>query len=85
MDTGTLPSTVAQALAAAVALGADRLDAQLLLLHALGRAPHDRAWLLAHDDDAMPEAAWSALAAQLRAAWRASRWPTCWARRNSTA
>ncbi|SEK13686.1 MULTISPECIES: peptide chain release factor N(5)-glutamine methyltransferase [unclassified Variovorax] len=66
MDTGNpLPSTVAQALAAAVALGADRLDAQLLLLHALGRAPHDRAWLLAHDTDAMPEAAWSALAAQL--------------------
>jgi release factor glutamine methyltransferase len=66
MDTGNpLPSTVAQALAAAVALGADRLDAQLLLLHALGRAPHDRAWLLAHDTDAMPEAAWTALAAQL--------------------
>ena len=60
-----LPSTVAQALAAGVALGVDRLDAQLLLLHALGRAPHDRAWLLAHDTDAMPGAAWSALAAQL--------------------
>ncbi|MEZ2299808.1 peptide chain release factor N(5)-glutamine methyltransferase [Variovorax sp. RCC_210] len=67
MDTADnpLPSTVAQALAAAVALGVERLDAQLLLLHALGRAPHDRAWLLAHDTDAMPEAAWSALAAQL--------------------
>ncbi|SDY66351.1 [protein release factor]-glutamine N5-methyltransferase [Variovorax sp. YR634] len=60
-----LPSTVAQALTAAVALGIDRLDAQLLLLHALGRAPHDRAWLLAHDTDAMPDSAWSALAAQL--------------------
>jgi release factor glutamine methyltransferase len=59
------PSTVAQALAASIALGVDRLDAQLLLLHALGRAPHDRAWLLAHDTDAMPDAAWSALAAQL--------------------
>lgn len=59
------PSTVAQALAAAVALGIDRLDAQLLLLHALGRATHDRAWLLAHDTDAMPDAAWSALSAQL--------------------
>jgi len=59
------PSTVAQALAAAVALGVDRLDAQLLLLHALGRAAHDRAWLLAHDTDAMPDAAWSALSAQL--------------------
>ncbi|MGE8200370.1 peptide chain release factor N(5)-glutamine methyltransferase [Variovorax sp. 2RAF20] len=59
------PSTVAQALAAAVALGVERLDAQLLLLHALGRAPHDRAWLLAHDTDAMPDAAWAALCAQL--------------------
>lgn len=67
MDTtdNPLPSSVAQALAAAVALGVERLDAQLLLLHALGRAPHDRAWLLAHDTDAMPEAAWAALAAQL--------------------
>jgi len=27
-----------------------RLDAQLLLLHVLGRSPRDRAWLLAHDD-----------------------------------
>ncbi|MET3477134.1 peptide chain release factor N(5)-glutamine methyltransferase [Variovorax atrisoli] len=59
------PATVAQALAASIALGVDRLDAQLLLLHALGRAPHDRAWLLAHDTDAMPDAAWSALAARL--------------------
>lgn len=65
MKTATTPSTVAQALAAAVALGVDRLDAQLLLLHALGRAPHDRAWLLAHDTDAMSEAAWTALSEQL--------------------
>jgi release factor glutamine methyltransferase len=56
---------VAEALAAAAALGVDRLDAQLLLLHALGRAPHDRAWLLAHDTDAMSDAAWASLAAQL--------------------
>ena len=65
MTEATAPSTVAQALAAAVALGVDRLDAQLLLLHALGRAPHDRAWLLAHDTDAMSDAAWVGLAAQL--------------------
>jgi release factor glutamine methyltransferase len=32
----------------------DRLDAQLLLLHALGRPLHDRAWLLAHDTDTLP-------------------------------
>jgi release factor glutamine methyltransferase len=48
---------VAQALAAGLALGLERLDAQLLLLHALGRAPSDRAWLLAHDSDALPAAA----------------------------
>ncbi len=40
-------ATVAQALAHARAIGVDRLDAQLLLAHCLGRA---RAWLLAHDD-----------------------------------
>ena len=45
--------TVAEALAAARVAGLDRLDAQLLLDHHLGR---DRGWLLAHDDDAlMPE------------------------------
>ena len=65
MTDATAPSTVAQALSAAVALGVARLDAQLLLLHALGRAPHDRAWLLAHDTDAMSHATWAALAAQL--------------------
>jgi len=65
MTTATTPSTVAQALAAAMALGVDRLDAQLLLLHTLGRAPHERAWLLAHDTDAMPEPAWTALTERL--------------------
>ena len=43
--------TVARALAAAVAGGLDRLDAQLLLLNALGQRKQDRAWLLAHDRD----------------------------------
>jgi release factor glutamine methyltransferase len=42
---------IAQTLRHAIALGVDRLDAQLLLLHTLGRAEHDRAWLLAHDSD----------------------------------
>lgn len=50
-------ATLAQALRAAAAAGLDRLDAQLLLLHALGRPAHDRAWLLAHDDDVLPDAA----------------------------
>ena len=57
------PETVAQALAAAAALGVERLDAQLLLLHALGRPVHERAWLVAHDTDALPAAAWHAFAA----------------------
>jgi release factor glutamine methyltransferase len=46
----TPPPTLAQALEAARRRGLERLDAQILLLHVLGRSPHDRAWLLAHDD-----------------------------------
>lgn len=44
------------ALAAAAAQGLARLDAQLLLLHVLARAPSDRAWLIAHDDDVLSPA-----------------------------
>jgi release factor glutamine methyltransferase len=43
-------------LAAAATLGLDRLDAQLLLLHALGRPPTERAWLIAHDTDPLDAA-----------------------------
>jgi release factor glutamine methyltransferase len=46
-------ATLASALRHATDLGLARLDAQMLLLHALGRTPHDRAWLLAHDSDAL--------------------------------
>ena len=46
--------TLAQSLKRAQTLGLARIDAQLLHLHALGRSPHDRAWLLAHDSDALP-------------------------------
>ena len=43
-------------LAAAIkTFGLDRLDAQLLLLHALGKPAGERAWLLAHDADALEE------------------------------
>ena len=49
--------SISQALAAAQTLGLDRLDAQLLLLHALGKPADARAWLLAHDDDVLPEQA----------------------------
>lgn len=47
-------TTVAQALQAALRLGLDRLDAQLLLLHALGKRDSERAWLLAYDDYLLP-------------------------------
>jgi len=51
----THPSlTLAQSLQRAHALGLARIDAQVLHLHALGREPHDRAWLLTHDSDVMP-------------------------------
>jgi len=46
--------TVGEALAQARASGLDRLDAQLLLGHATGRS---RAWLVAHDGDALDTAA----------------------------
>ncbi|MDP3170342.1 MAG: peptide chain release factor N(5)-glutamine methyltransferase [Polaromonas sp.] len=56
MTAPTLPNTLsmAQALTAAQTLGLERLDAQLLLLHALDRPDSDRGWLLAHDGDVLP-------------------------------
>jgi release factor glutamine methyltransferase len=59
--------TIAQAIHYAQSLGLERLDAQLLVLHVLGRLPSGRAWLLAHGDDALPsseQAALQALAAR---------------------
>ena len=47
----------ARAVQGAQSQGLERLDAQMLLLHAMGRAPHDRAWLLAHGEDTVPAAA----------------------------
>ena len=52
----TTSPTLAQALAQAHTLGLARIDAQLLLLHAVSRPDAGRAWLLAHDTDAMDEA-----------------------------
>ena len=49
--------TLAQALSQARTLGLERIDAQLLLLHALARPDAGRAWLLAHDTDALDPAA----------------------------
>ena len=51
-----LPATVQQALLRARQAGLDQLDAQVLLLHRLGRSPHDRAWLIGHDTDPLPAA-----------------------------
>ena len=42
--------SIADALRWATSAGIDRLDGQLLLLHAVGRPNHDRSWLVAHDD-----------------------------------
>jgi release factor glutamine methyltransferase len=56
---------IADALRQAREAGVERLDAQWLLGHHLGR---DRAWLLAHDDEPLPAAL-------------ASAWPTLLARR----
>ena len=47
-------NTLADALRQLQARGLPRLEAQMLLLHALGQPPHARAWLLAHDADALP-------------------------------
>lgn len=60
------PPSVAAALQAGLRVGLDRLDAQLLLLFALGRAPHDRAWLLTHDGDPLDPGEWSRVAALFR-------------------
>ena len=59
----TLPQTLVQALASAQAKGLERIDAQMLLLHALGRPDAGRAWLLAHDTDALDSAAQARFAA----------------------
>lgn len=64
------PWTVQQALEQARARGLERIDAQMLLLHALGRPLHDRAWLLTHDTDTLPasvQAQYTALCARRQA------------------
>jgi release factor glutamine methyltransferase len=51
------PLSITQTLAHAGSSGLARIDAQRLLLHALGRPLDDRAWLLAHDTDALSPSA----------------------------
>ena len=50
----TLADALRQAETQGRSHGLTRLDAQRLLLHALARDPNDRAWLLAHDTNALP-------------------------------
>ena len=49
------PQSCAQALATAQALGLDRLDTHLLLLHTLGKPGSARAWLLTHDTEVLTQ------------------------------
>jgi release factor glutamine methyltransferase len=49
-------TTIAHTFRSLLTQGLDRLDAQLLLLHALQRPETDRAWLLVHDADALDDA-----------------------------
>ena len=46
---------MAQALQQGLSLGLPRLEVQMLLLLALHRDPNDRAWLLAHDQEGVPQ------------------------------
>jgi release factor glutamine methyltransferase len=43
-------------LQAAAQSGLDRLDAQLLMLHALGKSQDERTWLISHDDEELNDA-----------------------------
>lgn len=56
--------TLSASLESALAQGLSRIDAQMLLLHALQRPTHDRAWLLTHSSDA--------LSAEQCVAWQAN-------------
>ena len=46
--------SISQLLAGDAAQSLERLDAQVLLLHALGKGDANRSWLLAHDRDEVP-------------------------------
>ncbi|WP_353236126.1 peptide chain release factor N(5)-glutamine methyltransferase [Diaphorobacter ruginosibacter] len=61
------PRPITQCLADAARLGIARVDAQMLMLHAMGQPTHARAWLITHDGD-IPDAGqlarWESLCAQ---------------------
>ena len=50
---------ISRALNLAVSPRLTRLEAQWLMLHVLARMPHERAWLLAHDDQVLDASAWA--------------------------
>ena len=58
--------TLRDVLQSAQVAGVDRLDAQMLLLHALARNPHERSWLLAHDTNVMTPSQQQALDSSLK-------------------
>ena len=60
------PGTVRQWLAWLLAQGLERLDSQLLVLHAMDHPASDRSWLLAHDSDPLNDAAATVLRATAR-------------------
>lgn len=59
------PSTVDSALAHARSKGIADADAQILLLHGLGRPRHDRAWLRAHGEATVGKAEYQQFCARL--------------------
>lgn len=66
MTASTSPLSISQALQQAALQGLPRLDAQMLLLHLMQRASHDRSWLITHDTDllsAEQQAQWNRLCA----------------------
>ena len=66
MTASTSPLSISQALQQAALQGLPRLDAQMLLLHLMQQAAHDRSWLITHDTDllsAEQQAQWSLLCA----------------------
>jgi release factor glutamine methyltransferase len=62
----TAGASLAQHQAALQASGLERLDAQLLLLHLLGKPATQRSWLQAHDTDILPAPGAAALASLLQ-------------------
>lgn len=47
------PGSLAQHLRQLQAMGLPRLEAQMLVLHAAGQRPDDRAWLISHDEQVL--------------------------------